>query len=75
MRSAHPSGQYLPVKDSLQVPVSVHFSKHGASHSEMDDMEMFSGNTDHKVETHISNGISNGSQLELCRSFAELTSR
>lgn len=49
------AGSYFPVKDSLQVPLSNHFYKQGASNSELDDMEMLSGNAEHKVQTHISN--------------------
>jgi hypothetical protein len=53
-RTTNVPGSYLPVKDSLQVPLSSHFTKQGASSTDLDrdDVEMLSGR--HQVHTHIS---------------------
>ncbi|KAF2704364.1 hypothetical protein K504DRAFT_442554 [Pleomassaria siparia CBS 279.74] len=47
---------YLPIKDSLQVPISSHFTRQSVTNLELDDVEMFRGNVDQKVKTDISNG-------------------
>ncbi|KAF2108972.1 hypothetical protein BDV96DRAFT_652214 [Lophiotrema nucula] len=54
-RTSNAGRSYKPVKDSLQTPLSSLFFKQGNLSSETDDMEMLSGNADHKVQTHISN--------------------
>lgn len=58
VRTSRANGSYLPVKDSLQVPMSSHFTNKGATNSEADDMEMLAGNPENKVQTHISNNVS-----------------
>lgn len=54
-RTSEAAGSYKPVKDSLQVPLSSLFSKSDVSSSELDETELLSVNSDHKVRTHISN--------------------
>lgn len=50
------ASSYQPVKDSLQIPLRSLFSKRDNSSLQPDDMERLSPSTDHKVQTHISNG-------------------
>jgi hypothetical protein len=49
------AGSYSPVKDSIQIPISSHFTKRGVSNPDLDDMEMLAGKTDNKMQTHITN--------------------
>ncbi|KAF2245034.1 hypothetical protein BU26DRAFT_434462 [Trematosphaeria pertusa] len=53
-RTPQVAGSYLPVKDSLQVPLSSLFIKQGVSSTDLDrdNVEMLSGK--HQVYTHIS---------------------
>lgn len=53
---AQKPGSYLPVKDSIHIPITNHYSKHG-THTDLDndDMEMLAGKTGQPTSTHAGN--------------------